>query len=537
MYNVLIVDDEPEIRLGLKLKVDWERLGLTIAGEAGNGAEAMDWLTQHPVDIVITDMNMPVMNGVSLLESCYELYPTLRLIVITGYEDFHYAKAAIRNQARDYLLKPVTQDELTETLGKIVQELEDLRNERDQQAMIQWRLSQYYKEMKEHFIVHLVKEEVERESTLRERAKWFQLDSWETSKARFVTAGSMERLHAEGQGERSPDKMRLPFEMFCREAAETTNGLFHVFRDANYTGLMHFVTVAGEEELKEFAHNLRVAVTDHLGFEPAIVMGQPVMGLRQWKDGYLSALLAWNLNGNQVPQGIQQQSAMEADLSEEMSKVLQRYVTRGDLASFEQAVQKELSAAFAASQARFVKLIFQLYLMLDAMAFTAGIILESNEQLWIRPEQVWGFDTTAKAQQFLKKLADKIIRGPEKDPVHAEHSMIQAAEQFIQDNYMYDLNLTMLAERFNYNSSYFSEMFKAKAGKTFIQYITDVRMAKAVQLLDETMLSLWDIAELTGFSNASYFSSKFKRMYGISPSDYRIRLKVPEKFDNQEPKK
>jgi two-component system response regulator YesN len=535
MYSVLIVDDEPEIRLGLKLKVDWESLGLNITGEAGNGAEAMEWLTQHPVDVVITDMNMPVMNGVSFLEACYEQYPALRLIVITGYEDFHYAKAAIRNQARNYLLKPVTQDELTETLSKIVQELDGLRNERDQQAMMQWRLSQYYKEMKEHFLVHLVKEEVERESLLRERAKWFQLDAWENRQVRFVTAGSIERQNT--QQERSPDKMRLPFEMVCREAAENSNGQYHVFRDANYAGLMHFVTAAEDGELEAFVQRLCHAVTEHLGFEPAVGTGQTVTGLRQWKDGYLSALLAWNLKGNHASNVIQQQTAMEAVLSEETTKVLQRYVTRGDLAAFEQAIHKELSAAFAASQARFVKLIFQLYLMLDTMAFTAGIALESSEQLWLRPEQVWGFDTTTKATQFLNKLVVKIMGRPEKGALDAEHSMIQAAEQFIQDNYMYDLNLTMLAERFNYNSSYFSEMFKAKAGKTFIQYITDVRMAKAVQLLEETMLSLWDIAELTGFSNASYFSSKFKRMYGISPSDYRIRLKAPEKFDNQVPKK
>lgn len=95
------------------------------------------------------------------------------MIVITGYEDFQYAKAAIRNQARNYLLKPVTQDELTETLSKIVQELDGIRNERDQQAMMQWRLSQYYKEMKEHFLVHLVKEEVERESLLRREPSGF----------------------------------------------------------------------------------------------------------------------------------------------------------------------------------------------------------------------------------------------------------------------------------------------------------------------------------------------------------------------------
>ncbi|MNL69635.1 HTH-type transcriptional regulator YesS [compost metagenome] len=100
---------------------------------------------------------------------------------------------------------------------------------------------------------------------------------------------------------------------------------------------------------------------------------------------------------------------------------------------------------------------------------------------------------------------------------------------------MYDLHLTMLAERFNYNSSYFSELFKAKFGKAFIQYVTEVRMAQAVHLLEETSLNLWDIAELTGFSNASYFSSKFKKIYGMAPSDFR--LQSPEKFNSEKPKK
>ncbi|MBD0382967.1 response regulator transcription factor [Paenibacillus sedimenti] len=448
MYSVLIVDDEPEIRQGLRLKVDWSGLGLSIAGEAGNGADAIEWLANHPVDIVITDMNMPVMNGVSFLEICHELHPSLRLIVITGYEDFQYAKAAIRHQAKDYLLKPVTQDELREALLKVVRELNEQRNKRDQQAMMQWRLSQYYKEMKEHFIVHLVNEELERETMIRERAKLFQFDTWEERHVRFVTAGLIDRTGAGGQEERSPHKMRLPLEMVCREVAESSPQQVQAFRDANYSGFIHFITAISDEDLNVFVDTLRIAVTEHLGFQPSIAIGKSVTGLRQWKDGYLSSLLEWNMKGNKAPHDMH----------------------------------------------------------------------------------------TAKAQQFLYKLAHKIVRGSENNPAEAEQSIIQAAEQYIHDNYMYDINLTMLAERFNYNSSYFSEMFKAKAGKTFIQYITDVRMAKAVQLLEETMLSLWDIAELTGFTNASYFSSKFKRLYGMPPSEYRLR-KEPEKFDNQEPKK
>ena len=120
MYRVLIIDDEPEIRQGLRLKAAWDELGLMVSGEAGNGSEAMEWLELHQAHIVITDMNMPIMNGVSFLEACSSRYPDVRLIVITGYEDFSYARAAVRNQARDYLLKPVSSSELTEFIAKVV---------------------------------------------------------------------------------------------------------------------------------------------------------------------------------------------------------------------------------------------------------------------------------------------------------------------------------------------------------------------------------------------------------------------------------
>ncbi|MDF2959698.1 MAG: YesN8 [Paenibacillus sp.] len=535
-YRVLIVDDEPEIRQGLRLKVDWESLRLVVAGEASNGIEALERLANEAIDIVITDMNMPVMNGVSFLESCHEHYPALRLIVITGYEDFQYARAAIRNQARDYLLKPVSQDELTAALSKVTRELDEERNFQDQQETVQWRLSQYYKEMKEHFIVHIVKEELEHGRTVLDRSKLFQLDEWGGKSVRFLTAGLRERSVHSTSEERTPDKLRLPFEMICREFAETyPEEQPQIFRDANYPGLIHFIFANDEPAIEAFAEALRLCVTGHLAFEPVIGIGQPVTGFTGWKEGYISALLAWNLSESDVRFTPREQSDGKAVLTEDTAKVIQMYLTRGELALFEQTVRKELAEAFYESQSHFVKLIFQLYLLLDSMAYAAGVRLDSGEQLWVRPEMVLGLDTVEKAGQFMMRLGNKIHGNSNAGLEDSDNSMIRAAKQFIDKNYMYDLHLTMLAERFNYNPSYFSELFKAKVGKTFIQYMTEVRMAQAVHLLENTALNLWDIAELTGFSNASYFSSKFKRMYGMTPSDFR--QKSPEKINSEEPKK
>src|SRR5690606_7009446 len=104
-------------------------------------------------------------------------------------------------------------------------------------------------------------------------------------------------------------------------------------------------------------------------------------------------------------------------------------------------------------------------------------------------------------------IAGRIDRSLKQRQEDDEQSQISAARQYIDDNYMYDLTLTMIAAKFNYNPSYFSELFKEKIGKTFIQYVTEVRMDHARRLLEDTALGLWDIAEFTGFSNPSYFSS------------------------------
>jgi two-component system response regulator YesN len=534
MYRVLIVDDEPEIRQGLRLKVDWESLGFQIAGEAANGTEALERLANEAIDVVLTDMNMPVMDGISFLDACREQYPVLRLIVITGYEDFQYAKAAIRSQARNYLLKPVARDELTEALANVKKELDEQRRHRDEEAFIRWRLSQYYKEMKEQFIVRLVKDEPDSLRLDRDRSRLFELDSWDNKTVRFMTVGLQERADAAASPERTPDKFRLPLEAICRECAEPFHDEVHVFRDANYPGLMHFVLPDNEERRKAFAEALSRNVSAFLGFELAIGVGRPVTGFGQWKEGYTASLLDWSLQGSGLPEDLRH-SACQAALPEETVKVIVRYLSRGEREAFEQAVRRELQEAIGMSKARFYKVIFQLYLAIESVAYDARVPLESGDQLWLRPEIALSFDSAEKAVRFLNRLALKIVHRLKSESGEADSSLIKAAQKFIDENYMYDLNLTMIAEKFNYNPSYFSEMFKSKVGKSFIQYVNEVRMEHAVRLLEETTLSLWDIAELTGFSNASYFSSKFKRMYGMTPSDYRQRASV--KFESENPKK
>lgn len=544
MFRVMIVDDEPEIRYGLRLKVDWRRLGLEVAAEASNGAEAIRELENRPVDIVITDMNMPVTDGVTFLETCRERFPDVRLIVLTGYEDFQYARAAIRSQARDYLLKPVSGEELEASLRGVVRELEEQRRRQSEEARMKWRLTDYYKQMKEAFLIRLATEPIWDEKTIRERLETFELDRWDARPVRFVAAGlrgaDAAAVSAEGgdagpHPAHRPAPFRLPFELMCREFAESGPERLPAFPDRHDPGLFLFLLPDDTGRISAFTGELGASVRKYLRQECAFGVGEPVAGFRAWREGYVSALLAWHESAGESavaapaePGKPAEPSAGGLAVSSDLEQQILRFLDQGNVTALEQTLLTELKKALSVSRSRFAKTVFHLHLLTDTVARTFQVPPGPEESLWLRPELALRFDTAEEAVHFLMRSIRRLHQTVRERSEEADRFKIEAILRFIQENYMYDLNLTMLAERFHYHPSYFSELFKAKVGKSFIRYLTEVRMEKAVRLLRETSLGLWDIAELCGFSGPGYFSSKFKRMYGMSPTEFRQRMS--EKF-------
>lgn len=526
MYNVLLVDDEREIRQGLRLKIDWQQLGLQIAGEAGNGQEALEWLQTGDCDIIITDMRMPIMDGVELLESCSRQYPDIRLIVLTGYDDFQYAHAAIKNRASDLLLKPVTRSELAGALGRVASELDQERSAQSERKLAEWKLSRYLEEMKEQFIQSVIRAYPGSSHLWPERVRLFDLNELAEQPVRFVAIG------LPPAPEEAPEEsgLRLPFELLCRELAGTTGSApgIPVFQEAKHPDLLFAIVPGDTAAVQSFSSQVADIVRSYLKQKALVMAGEPVQGLEAWREGYLSSVLAWYMSRHTQQAGAEptRGPADPAQLAaQDKLKLLQRHLADGRKAAFEKLVEEELAAALAFSHPQFIKLIFQCCLAIEAAADAMGLALREKDEIWLDPERVWGLGTVSKACGFLYGLAEPLFSLKKGDSTREEPSIVEAMKEMIELNYMNDLNLSQIAEQYHYNLSYLSDLFKTKTGKSFLQYLTDVRMNKAVQLLDETPLSLSDIAELTGFSNASYFSTKFKKVFGISPSEYRQKDK------------
>ncbi|MFS0856636.1 response regulator [Paenibacillus taichungensis] len=520
MYNVLIADDEIEVREGLKLKVNWQDLGFVISGEAANGIEAEGLLKAEHFDLLITDMNMPVMDGVQLLDVCRSLNPSIQIMIITGYEDFHYARAGVRSQAMDYLLKPVTRDELKTTLNKIKDELDKKKQLHGDSEMMQWRLSQYYKEMKQRFLLDLVRGHRLPPSSLPERIRLFHLESWSDQSVCFITAGMRDSGIQTASVGRVPEKLYLPFELLCHEMAQSYPDNVQVFHDGAHPGIMHFITLEGIQH--EFAQQITAQTRSVLTMDVQVGLGLSVSGFERWKEGYIHSLLAWNSAGRKGAQDRMPVVDHSPLLPEETSRMLHRCLLRGELDSFRGVIRKELADSFRISTSHMIRSLFQISLLFE------------QESSWISPEWVLWLKTPDQAELLLMHWAEDFVNQQQPSEV-GEDTVIESAKRYIEENYMLELTLTSLAEQYNYNSTYFSEIFKEAAGISFIQYVTEVRMKHAIRLLKETQLTVWDVTELTGFRSPSYFSSKFKKMFNISPSDYR--LLHSEKIDNHDPKK
>ncbi|MEC0108996.1 response regulator [Paenibacillus taichungensis] len=520
MYNVLIADDEIEVREGLKLKVNWQDMGFIISGEAANGIEAEELLKAEHFDLLITDMNMPVMDGVQLLDVCRSLNPSIQIMIITGYEDFHYARAGVRSQAMDYLLKPVTRDELKTTLNKIKDELDKKKQLHGDSEMMQWRLSQYYKEMKQRFLLDLVRGHRLPPSSLPERMRLFHLESWQDHSVCFITAGMRNSGIQTASVERIPEKLHLPFELLCHEIAQSYPDNVQVFHDGAHPGIMHFITLEGIQH--EFAQQITAQTRSVLTMDVQVGLGLSVSGFERWKEGYIHSLLAWNSAGRKGAQDRMPVVDHSPLLPEETSRMLHRCLIRGELDSFRSVIRKELADSFRISTSHMIRSLFQISLLFE------------QESSWLSPEWVLWLKTPDQAELLLMHWAEDFVNQQQPSEV-GEDTVIESAKRYIEENYMLELTLTSLADHYNYNSTYFSEIFKEAAGISFIQYVTEVRMKHAIRLLRETQLTVWDVTELTGFRSPSYFSSKFKKMFNISPSDYR--LLHSEKIDNHDPKK
>lgn len=501
MIKVILADDEPVIIRGLRNLIDWESLGIEVAGTYEDGQAALDGILSLRPDIALLDIAMPKKDGIQILSKLKEFGSDTQVIFISGYQNFSYAQDAVKYGAADYLLKPVNQEELMKALEKCLLTI---------QKRTDWKDSSKTEEVYE---IDMPYEKLDAlESTVYLPAQIVVLyEKKETPRERRLIAFSVlsfwqQVIETENRG--------IVF--------EKNNCIIVVLKGVNKAegkSLLHQLRIRAEQEKH---HHIGIIVGKLVGFMSEIpaqyIFCKEMLGYFYF-TGYLPKMVldveekvfAYQGEHSRVREySFSMQQAVFKQSEDECEKYFEKlfraicFIADG----------KKEDACF-----HFCNCIWEMEQKLLSMGMTGiGIqmkeLLDSSRNLNDYEELIGYFRELYK--MYMTKVRSSLVENDKTD--------ITRAKEYIEQHYQENITLEVLAHEIHMNTYYFSAFFKKQAGKNFKDYLNEVRMNHAIKLLVTTNKMAYEIAAEVGYRDARTFSEIFQRTYGETPSSYRKRV-------------
>lgn len=530
LYSVLLVDDEEEVFQVIMKKLDWEGMGFRIAGYARNGVEALEMAEELSVDVVMTDIKMPYMDGLTLCRKLKEQYQKIKVIIFSGFDEFEYAREAIKIEAEEYILKPINANELREVFERIKNNLD---KELDEKRNID-KLREYYLEslpmLQENFLTSLIDGRIP-EDSIEEYARNCSL----TLKGPYfvVTVVHISTTN--------PMEGALPIDPFLlavsvkKLAEEQLAASEYDSKIVTYLGDGIVITqLPAEEAITRFTDCMdKICKMAKRVCKAKITagIGHVCSGPEELQMSYLGAKNAVSyrvLYGNTRAINIAEIDPQEnADLPWEepfIQKIIKK-VKVGEEQPLLDAIAEftEKLAGSKMSLQRYRILIMELITELSRFGANNQINLEDvfggNGDVYTRAMQL---ESTDALREWLCENCLKLQKQVQNERQDTTKSFVSKAIDYVKEHYAdTDLGIETICGYLNVSAAYFSTVFKKETGKTFINYLTDYRMEEAVELLLTQNEKTYVIAEKVGYTDPNYFSYVFKKQFGMSPSKYK----------------
>lgn len=528
-YSVLLVDDEEEVFQVMIKKLDWEGIGFRIAGYARNGVEALEMAEELSVDVVMTDIKMPYMDGLTLCRKLKELYANIKVIIFSGFDEFEYAREAIKIEAEEYILKPINASELREVFTRIK---ENLDRELDERRNID-KLQEYYLQslpvLQENFYTLLLDGRIP-EADILKYANNYRIEF----KGPFYVVTVLHISTTPQPGEMMPMDALLLSVSVKQLAKDVLAGEWDS-RVVSYLGDIIVITqLPTEDSITSFTDvmdricklakrmcSARVtAGVGHVCSEPAQIPAS--------YQGAKTATSYRVLYGNTKAISIAETDPREsADMPWEeayIRKIIKK-IKMGEEESLEQAIREFMEEVDRS------RMTLQQYRILVMELMTGLFRFGTNNQMNL--EEIFGedYDVYTQAMQlespeilglWLGENCRKMQRQISAGRSDTTKSFVTKAKEYVREHYAdSDLSIETVCGYLNVSAAYFSTVFKKETGQTFINYLTDYRMEEALELLLNRDEKTYIIAEKVGYADPNYFSYVFKKKFGASPSKYK----------------
>ena len=524
MIKVFLVEDEIIIRNGIKNTIDWEKEGFEFAGEAGDGEVAYPLILKTRPDILITDIQMPFMNGLELSRLIkYEL-PDTKILILSGYGEFDYAKQAIAIGVTNYLLKPVSSEKLLEELHGISRTIEAERHRNDLLTNYEQNIEEQEQRAREKLYGELVTGTVPVSEAL---ARGCELGVGFRASAYLILIIKLSVLNSE---EGNADDW---FEQVLRQ--------FPAVKTFPYGIEGYVLIIEGENEhhlddiCRQIEGELQNLRAEQNGVQFFGGIGGAVTRLGDVPKSYYQAckafanrfFMAWNQLA-----GLDDQEELPDVKTLGNTGAGRALVTDFLKGGVQEDVEVFTRRYFdTIGEGNYKSLLFRKYIMMDVFMEAVSFLERIGQPVDALSEKSRNISDTiirAGSQEVIEDYFNTLFRDclAVRDSIAARKhdQLIENARTYISDHYSDDdLSLNTVASYVGMSSSYFSSLFSQETGQTFIEYVTAVRMEKAKELLMCTSLRTSEIGSRVGYKDPHYFSYLFKKVVSCSPKEYRSR--------------
>ncbi len=503
MYQLMIIDDEPVVRAGIKQLIPWENYNFEICGEGIDGKDGLKKVLEYSPDLVLVDVKMPGMSGIELIREAKKEGFEGKFIILTGYSDFEFAKSAISLGVRAYLLKPIDENELMDNVREVLEELDAKKNLDDYYTLSELKARQ-------EVLYRLLMHSSDRE-TLRKEIKLYGMDFNYHSFCLAILSFRTPYLEQDAAMVQEREAMIIK-DLAHVDKITVDEKLVLICKGRTYQDILAAL----------IRNNERIKRTYGEGF--FIAIGHNVAN---WEDicfSYECAKLLTEyefLYRDTEAVSIDILSHIGISAAGNFTDRLVSLIEIGDL----EAIRATINELKSSYKNELMKESEIKVLVIHNMVLLHSLLERRYENKKEGFPDFTGFIEgirhVGSLEGLMEMVSEYCVKATQCIGASTTDVVVKRMLAYMEKNYDQDLKLENIAKIFNYNSAYLGKIFKKEMQESFNNVLDNIRIENAKRLLLETDLKVYQVSEQVGYSNIDYFYSKFKKYVGISPKEFK----------------
>ena len=539
MLTMVIADDEYLVRDGLVNVINWEEYDITIVGQAVNGQEALKLCLELSPDILLTDIRMPIMDGLEVAAILKEEKSNTKIIIISGIEDFNYAKTALEVKAEGYILKPVDIDELSKIVCKVKNAiiLEKIMKTKMQELQAHMKVNSTLAH--EKFLHSIIKGSYDSNCDIDEKIKYFQLP-FEEEALFMIAVMKIDVIKSESEFSSEKEFHLLEFciKNIANEILSTQQlGMCLCIGEGEFVMIFKELMIQNEN-YKGLCEDIITAILKLLQVHCSMGLGKPVKRFEQLSKSYKQAHIALDhrfytgknsiINFVDVEINNTFETSNEQLMNQNLYDIENLIIKAVKMGNIDM-VTHNLNLIFKCltqgkkHQVEFIQMRYA-----ELISLVSRSIFENDESMEeivgkssAIIENIFQMSDIFEVNQYITELFVNLTGYYEKKYVQSKEKTIQLIKTIIHSRYREEISVALIAQEIYLTPNYISLLYKKYTGQTITEYLTQIRMEQAKTLLASTDLKILDVAEHVGYKNTNYFSTVFKKYTNVYPQKYR----------------